>query len=167
MQAQQVRPTKFLEDSKIAFEKTYNIKVPKDYQIQVYCFPKSMLNKKFHEFTAVVMFVYMKIGDRPSDSENSKNSYQSYPIHYEHLAKHNLQYLTFKGTIKLFQDKPINFFRDYFRVIISTPSGLNRYTKFYADKINEPVDYMNKYVNQFIKEEVEELPEDALDNMSW
>ena len=155
MQAQQVRPTKFLEDSRIAFEKTYNIKVPKDFQIQVYCFPKSMLNKKYHEFTAVVMFVFMKIGD------------QSYPIHYEHLSKHNLQYITFKGTIKLFQDKPINFFRDYFRVIISTPSGLNRYTKFYADKINEPVEYMDKYVNQFIKEEVEELPEDALDNMSW
>ena len=156
MQPKNVKPTQFLEFSRIALEREHKVKLdPRTLNVQVYCFPKTINNKRFNEFTSSVMFV------------GAHHEGKLIRIDYENLSKYNLSFISFPGKINRPDNETFSFYTDYFRIIISPPSGLNRFVSYVASKqANEPDKYIQKFVTPFTVTE-EEIPDDLLDDIDY
>ena len=155
MQSENVRPTKFLEYSRIALEKEHKIRLdPRTFKVQVYCFPKTIHNKRYDMFTSSVMFIC---------AIHNGNTLR---IDYQNLLKYNLSFITFQGKIERMNGENFSFYSDYFRIVISPPSGINKFVKIVASKLsNLPEQYIQKFVTPFITPE-EESPE-VLDDIDY
>ena len=156
MQSENVRPTKFLEHSRIALEKEHGIRFdPRTFKVQVYCFPKTIHNKRYDMFTSSVMFIC---------TIHNGNTLR---IDYQNLLKYNLSFITFQGKIERLNGENFSFYSDYFKIIISPPSGLNKYVKIVSLKLkNLPDQYILKFVTPFIETD-EEVFEDVLDDIDY
>ena len=154
MQPINTKPTKFMELSKLAIEKEHKVRLNPNASFQVYCFPKTICEKRYNQFTSTVMFVC------------TTHNNLILRIDYEKLPQYNLRFITFPGKINRINNETISFYNDYFRIVIKPPQGLNKYISYSAGKVNEPDQYIQKFVNPFMIDE-EEVPDDILNVIDY